>query len=80
MRQFEKWHGRLAREITRKMRGPPQTDPLPNANVIRKSEQEHSSGSRSAAFVRGMRGSTCTLVHVVRNRRNSRLCSLFERR
>jgi len=26
--QFEKWHGRLAREITRKMRVPPQTDPL----------------------------------------------------
>jgi hypothetical protein len=27
--QFEKWHGRPAREITRKMRVPPQTDPLP---------------------------------------------------
>jgi hypothetical protein len=27
--QFEEWHGRLAREITRKMRVPPQTDPLP---------------------------------------------------
>jgi hypothetical protein len=26
--QFEKWHGRPAREITRKMRVPPQTDPL----------------------------------------------------
>jgi hypothetical protein len=28
--QFEMWHGRPAREITRKMRVPQQTDPLPN--------------------------------------------------
>jgi hypothetical protein len=27
--QFEMWHGRPAREITRKMRVPQQTDPLP---------------------------------------------------
>src|SRR5437016_13758372 len=27
--QFEKWHGRPARGITRKMRVPPQADPLP---------------------------------------------------
>jgi len=32
--QFEKWHGRLAREITRKMRVPPQTDPLLEIPVL----------------------------------------------
>jgi len=35
--QFEKWHGRPAREITRKMRVPPQTDPLLHSQTTLKS-------------------------------------------
>ena len=35
--QFEEWHGRPARELTRKMRVPPQTDLLllPDSGVSR---------------------------------------------
>ena len=43
---FEKWHGRPARGITRKMRVPPQTDPLPYAGmssrIARGSSPSHS--------------------------------------
>jgi len=31
---FEKWHGRRAREITRKMRVLPQTEPLPRECAV----------------------------------------------
>jgi len=47
---FEKWHGHPAREITRKMRVPRQTRPLPNPseiNVYNRGEDVIETGRRT---------------------------------
>ena len=50
---LKKWHGRPAREITRKMRVPPQTDPLPTSYSLARLSITNSASSRSGTSASG---------------------------